>query len=155
MAENTRVPREFDTRAKAERPKKWMPPTTLPDPNPEEGYVYRWVRVSTLGNADPGNISGKFREGWEPVKAANHPEIHLLGSGETRFPGCIEIGGLILCKIPKELAEQREAYYSRQAEGQMESVDNAFMRENNPRMPLFRERQTQVKFGRGSHSSEA
>ena len=150
MAERT--PRDLETRAKAERPKAWTPPTMLPDPNPEPGYVFRWVRVSTLGNSDPSNVSGKFREGWEPVKAADHPEIQLMGSGEGRFPGSVEIGGLILCKIPKELAEQREAYYRRQAEGQMESVDNSFLRENDPRMPLFRERKSEVKFGRGSQT---
>lgn len=150
MAERT--PRDLETRAKAERPKAWMPPTMLPDPDPEPGYVFRWVRVSTLGNNDPSNVSGKFREGWEPVKAADHPEIQLMGSGEGRFPGSVEIGGLILCKIPKELAEQRDAYYRRQAEGQMESVDNSFMRENDPRMPLFKERKSEVKFGRGSQT---
>lgn len=152
MAERT--PRDLETRAKAERPKAWMPPTMLPDPDPEPGYVFRWIRVSTLGNSDPSNISGKFREGWEPVKAADHPEINLMGTGESRFPGSIEIGGLVLCKTPKELAEQRDAYYRKQAEGQMDSVDNSFMRESNPRMPLFKERRSEVSFGRGSSISK-
>jgi hypothetical protein len=155
MAENTRVPREFDTRAKAERPKKWMPPSLLPDPNPEPGYVYRWIRLSTLGTDDPSNISSKLREGYEPVKASDHPEVQVFGSEiKGRFADTIQVGGLMLCKIPAEFAEQRNEFYRRQAEGQMESVDNAFMRENDPRMPLFRERQSQVKFGRGSQSSE-
>jgi hypothetical protein len=155
MAENTRVPREFDSRAKAERPKKWMPPTLLPDPNPEPGYVYRWIRLSTLGTDDPSNVSSKLREGYEPVKASDHPEIQLYGSeGKGRFADTIQIGGLMLCKIPQEFADQRNEFYRRQAEGQMDSVDNSFMRENDPRMPLFRERQSQVKFGRGSQTSE-
>ena len=150
MAE--RVPREFDSRAKTERPKAWMPPQTLPDPNPEPGYAFRWIRVSTLGTNDPSNVSAKLREGWEPVKASDHPEVHVMGTGSGRFPDSIEVGGLLLCKTPIELVAQRNSYYQRQAEGQMQSVDNSFMRENDPRMPLFNERKSEVKFGRGSQS---
>lgn len=150
MAE--RIPREFESRAKAERPKAWLPPQTLPDPNPEPGYAFRWIRISTLGNSDPSNVSAKLREGWEPVKASDHPEVHVMGTGSGRFSDSIEVGGLLLCKTPIEFVEQRNAYYQRQAEGQMQSVDNSFMRENDPRMPLFRERQSEVKFGRGSQS---
>lgn len=149
-----RTPRDLDTRAAAERPKQWMPPQLLPDPTPEPGYVFRWIRVSTLGSNDPMNVSSKFREGWEPVKASDHPEVHVMGSGEGRFADSIEVGGLILCKTPKELAEQRDAYYRRQAEGQMDSVDNSFMRESNPKMPLFKERRSEVSFGRGSIQSK-
>jgi hypothetical protein len=153
MAENTRTPRELETRAKAERPKKWMPPTLLPDPTPEPGYEFRWIRLSTLGNNDPGNISSKLREGYEPVKLSDHPEISIVGEDtKGRFADTIQIGGLMLCKIPQEFVAQRDAYYQKQADSQMQSVDNSFMRENDPRMPLFRERQTQVKFGRGSTS---
>lgn len=148
MAE-PRIPREFDTRTKAERPKQWLPPTALPDPAPEPGYAFRWIRVSTLGTNDPGNVSSKLREGWEPVKASEHPEIQTLGRGGT-FPDSIEIGGLILCKTPAEFVDQRNAYYQRQTDGQMQSIDSNFMRENNARMPLFRERSTKVEFGRGS-----
>ncbi len=147
---DTRTPRELDTRVKMERPKQWMPPQTLPDPNPEPGYGFRWIRVSTLGTDDPMNISSKLGEGWEPVKASEHPEIQLMGTGKNRFPDSIEIGGLLLCKTPSEFAQQRDAYYQQQAEGQMSALDNNFMRESDPRAPLFRERQTKVTFGRGS-----
>ena len=149
MAEN-RLSRELDTRAKAERPKSWMPPQLLPDPIPEEGYVYRWIRISTLGANDPINVSSKLREGWEPVKASAHPEIQLMGTGSGRFPDSIEIGGLMLCKTPKEFTEQRNEFYQRQADGNMQAVDNNFMRESDPRMPMFKERRSEVSFGRGS-----
>jgi hypothetical protein len=133
-----------------ERPKQWMLPEKLPSPNPEDGYEFRWIRVSTLGTADPGHVASKLREGWEPVKASEHPEIQLMAIGEKpRFPDSIEIGGLLLCKTPKEFVEQRNSYYQRQTDGQMQSVDNAFMRENDPRMPVFKERRSEVKFGRG------
>jgi len=149
MAEN-RVNRETESRDKTERPKRWMPPQLLPTPNPEPGYGFRWIRVSTLGSDDPMNVSSKFREGWEPVKASDHPEIQLMGGGKNRYPDSIEIGGLILCKTPSEFIEQRNEHFQKAADGQMSSVDNNFMRENDPRMPLFKERRSEVSFGRGS-----
>jgi hypothetical protein len=148
MAE--RNPRELDTRAKAERPKQWMVPDVLPHVNEEPGYAMRWIRVSTLGNADPRNVSMKLQEGWEPVKASDHPETYVAETGAGRFPDSIQIGGLMLCKTPKEFTEQRNAFYQRQADGQMASVDNNYMRESDPRMPLFRERKSEVSFGRGT-----
>lgn len=150
MSENNRAPRELSNREKSMRPRAWMPPQLLPDPNPEPGYVFRWVRVSTLNTADPMNISSKLREGYEPVKASEHPEIKLFGQEDSRFPDSVMVGGLLLCKIPAEFVEQRAAYYSGQAESQMQSVDNNFMREGDPRMPLFKERKSKVTFGSGN-----
>jgi hypothetical protein len=144
-----REPRALQNRESFERPKKWSPPKLLPDPLPEEGYAYRWIRISTLGKDDPTNISGKLSEGWEPVKASSHPEIQLFSSGSGRFPDSIEVGGLLLCKTPVEFTEQRNAYYSNQAEAQMQSVDNTYMRESDARMPLFKERSSKVTFGKG------
>lgn len=144
-----RTPREKETRQEFERPKQWLPPQLLPQPNPEEGWAFRWIRVSTLNADDPINISSKLREGWEPVKASEHPEIQLMNAGgKSRYPDSIEIGGLMLCKTPKEFVQQRNQYFQRQTEGQMMSVDNNFMRENDARMPLFKERRTEVSFGR-------
>ena len=150
MAETIRQPRDLETRAKMERPAKWMPPQLLPDPNPEPGFAFRWIRISTLNNADPLNVSSKLREGWEPVKASDHPEIRLMSGQSSRFPDSVEIGGLLLCKTPVEFVEQRDAYYRNQADAQMNSVDNTYMRENDPRMPMFKERKSQVTFGKGT-----
>jgi hypothetical protein len=147
---DNREPRALQTRNSTERPKKWMPPQLLPDPTPEEGYAYRWIRIATLGKDDAMNVSGKLREGWEPVKASDHPEVRLFSGGQNRYPDSIEVGGLLLCKTPVEFTEQRNAYYSQQAESQMQSVDNTYMRENDPRMPLFKERSTKVTFGKGT-----
>lgn len=151
MAEQNRVNRALDTREAAARPAKWLPPQLLPDPTPEAGYAFRWIRVSTLNAADPINISSKLREGWEPVKASDHPEIRLFGSTpDARFPDAVLVGGLLLCKTPAEFIDQRNAYYGQQAESQMQSVDNSFMRESNPKMPLFKERSSKVTFGKGT-----
>lgn len=146
-----RTPRELESRSKSERPTKWKPPELLPEPNPEPGFAFRWIRLSTLGASDAINVSSKLREGWEPVKAAEHPEIVLMGGGSGRFPDGIEIGGLLLCKTPVEFTEQRDEHFRKLATTQLDSVDNNFMRDNDPRMPLFRERKTEVKsFGKGN-----
>ncbi len=149
MAEN-RLDRELSTRTSAERKRSWAPPDLLPTPKPQEGYTYHWVRVSTRGEADPMNVSSKLREGWEPVKAADHPEIFVAAGENERFKDNVVIGGLMLCKAPVEFVEDRNAYYNEQAEAQIKSVDNNFMRESDPRMPLFAERKTKVTFGKGS-----
>ena len=149
MTEQIRKSRDLDTRAASTRPTKWMPPQLLPDPTPEEGYAFRWIRVSTLSKDDPTNLSSKLREGWEPVKASDHPEIRLFGTPSGHFPDSVVVGGLMLCKTPVEFTEQRNEYYRQQAETQMNSVDNTYMRENDPRMPLFKERSTKVTFGKG------
>ena len=149
MAGTPRITRELDTRELMERPKQWMPPQLLPDPNPEPGYAFRWIRVSTLNKSDPTNISSKLREGWEPVKAIDHPKIRLFGKGNADFPDCVEVGGLLLCKTPVEFTVQRDAYYRQQADVQMQSVDSNYMRESDPRMPMFKDKRSEVTFGKG------
>ena len=151
MAEVMTKSRELDKRATTERAKAWAPPALLPDPAPEPGYAFRWIRVATLNQDDPMNISSKLREGWEPVKASDHPELQLYGANDNkRFPDSVIVGGLMLCKVPAEFMEQRSAYYRNQTESQMQSVDGNFMRESDARMPLFSEKRTSVTFGRGS-----
>ena len=145
-----RLARELDTRVTAQRVQAWRPPETLPSPDHRPGWKHRWVRLSTMGTADPGNISSKLREGYEPCKAEEYPELMLHASTEGRFKGSIEVGGLLLCRIPEEFLEQRMKYYDNQNRAQVESVDNNFLRENDPRMPLFSEKKTKVTFGSGS-----
>jgi hypothetical protein len=149
MADN-RKDRELETRERTVRKKAWTRPEVLPSPNPEPGYDFHWVRVSTQGQVDATNVSSKLREGWEPVKATDHPEITIVAIEQERFKDNIVIGGLMLCKAPKEMVEERNAYYNEQAQAQMNSVDNNLMRENDPRMPLFNERKTKVTFGKGT-----
>jgi hypothetical protein len=149
MAEN-RINRELESREKTVRKKSWQRPETLPSPTPEDGWSYRWIRVSTQGNTDATNVSSKLREGWEPVKAADHPEITLVTIENERFADNVVIGGLMLCKAPIELVEERNDYYQTQTRSQMNAVDNNLMRENDPRMPLFNDRKTKVTFGNGT-----
>ena len=145
-----RLARELDTRAVTQRPEAWRPPETLPMPEDRPGWKHRYVRISTMGTADPSNISSKLREGYEPCKAEDYPELMMHATVEGRFKGGIEIGGLLLCRIPEEFLKQRADYYDKQNKSQIDSVDNNFLRENDPRMPLFSERKTKVTFGSGT-----
>jgi hypothetical protein len=142
-----RPTRNTETREKKARTKNWVPPQQLPDPEPQDGYRFRWVRLSLLGQRDDRNVSVKFREGWVPVKAEEHPEIVTQYGFTANDSGNIESGGLMLCKIPTETAESRNAYYANQNKQQMEAVDNNFMRDNNPRMPLFSDKRSTVSRG--------
>ena len=145
-----RLARELDTRQVMQRPQAWRPPEVLPSPDPREGWSHRWVRTATMGTADPSNISSKLREGYEPCKAEDYPELMMHATTEGRFKGNIEVGGLLLCRIPAEFLQQRSAYYASQNKAQMDSVDNNFLRESDPRMPLFAEKKSKVTFGSGN-----
>jgi hypothetical protein len=146
----SRLGRELESRDNSQRARQWVPPQTLPSPAPKEGTVYRWIRTAFMGQNDPTNTSAKLREGWEPVKAEDHPEMRIYADPNSRFKGNIEIGGLLLCSAPKELMEQREHYYAKQTISQMQAVDNSFMQTEDKRMPLFRERDGRTTFGRGT-----
>lgn len=148
MVEN-RLARELENRDVAQRKMTWTPPQTLPEPEPQEGWVFRWIRVSIMGQPDPTNASAKFREGWEPVKAEDQPTLMLQSDPNGRFKGNIEIGGLLLCKAPVELMKQRDQHYANQTQAQVRSVDNSFMRLSDERMPLFSEKRSTTSFGKG------
>ena len=148
MATN-RLTRELESRTQVERPKQWAPAETLPEPDKQPGFAYRWVRVATLDKADPRNLSGKLREGWEPVKVSEQPKFQLLIDPNSRFKDNIEIGGLLLCKTHQEFVEQRNKHFDNQTQAQTTAIDNSFMRESDVRMPLFAERKSSTSFGKG------
>jgi hypothetical protein len=146
---DTRQPRELDNRETFQRQAQWAPAALLPEINKQPGWAYRWIRTSMAGQADATNVSSKMREGWEPVKLSEHPELHLYIDTNTRFADSVEVGGLLLCKTPEEFVEQRAAYYNNQTQSQAEAVDNSFMKQNDARMPLFQEKKTTTSFGKG------
>lgn len=147
---NNKILRELDTRAVTERPKQWQQPELLPEPVRQEGYAYRWIRVATLNAADPRNLSAKLREGWEAVKVEEQPQLAMLVDPESRFKDNIEVGGLLLCKTPKEFVEQRNTHFDNLSKSQTESVDNNIMRQSDARMPMFSERKSTTSFGKGN-----
>ena len=150
LADDQRTSREIDERAnQAREPETFVPPGLLPDFKQDPQYAYRWIRVSTFGDSDAGNVDTRFREGWSPVRAEDHPEIasnvfFKRKDLEEQFPGMIVRGGLILCKASKEKIKARKEYYEKITAAQMTAVDNDFFKENDPRAPLFRERKTVV-----------
>ena len=152
MAEvrDNKLTRELETRAVSERPKQWMQPELLPEPDKQPGYNYRWIRVSTMNNADPRNLSAKLREGWEPVALEEQPKFRLLADPQSRFKDNIEVGGLLLCKTPTEFVQQRNDHFAKVTQSQTDAVDNSFMRQSDSRMPLFQERKSSSSFGKGA-----
>jgi hypothetical protein len=146
MAETSdRSNRDSKSRDKSAR-SVYVPPSNLPDPTPDPDYTFRWVATHVLGQPLANNVSLQMRDGYEPVKAVDHPELALFGNNAS---GNVEIGGLMLCKAPKERVEARSEYYNKQAQNQMDSVDNHFMRNNDPRMPLFADRKSTSSRGQG------
>jgi len=146
MAETIdRSNRDSKSRDKSAR-SVYVPPSNLPDPTPDPDYTFRWVATHVLGQPLANNVSLQMRDGYEPVKAVDHPELALFGNNAN---GNVEIGGLMLCKAPKERVEARDEYYKKQAQNQMDSVDNHFMRNSDPRMPLFADRKSTTSRGTG------
>ena len=145
-----RTPRELETREKTESRYVYKPASTLPEPAPDPDYDFHWVAVSINGTDNTTNISQKRRDGWVPVKAVDYPELEI-GPNKS---GEVEIGGLILCKVPKEMNQGRKDFFDKKAQSQMESVDNNFMRQSNPNMPLFAERKSTTTRGRGFGGGE-
>jgi len=138
---SNRTPRELETRQNAGR--RWTPPSLLPDPNKEADYAFRWIRTSYLNQPDERNLSSKRTQGWEAVRLEDHPELQTYGKDS----GNVEIGGLMLHKMPKEFVDQRNAYYDKFTRDQTAAVDATLMKENDPRMPLFSERKSTTSRG--------
>mgnify|MGYP003116604537 FL=1 len=150
MAEE-RTPRESETRENdSYHPSDdWVPASILPSPNPQPGWTFRWIRTDILGQSDNTNVSRSFREGWQPCKVDDHPELQIMSDIGSRFEGNVHFGGLLLCKAPEEKMQSRTRHYQEVANTQMESVDNNYLRENDPRMPMMKpERNTRTTFGR-------
>jgi len=146
---NSRGSRSSETREHGERKRSWTKPSMLPTPTPEDGYKYRYVRTSIMGQADNSNVSSRFREGYTPVKLEEAQDLQVVPDIDSRFSGNVEVGGLMLCKIPSEIAEDRVAEQLDQAQNAIDAVDRNYLRENDPRMPVLRpERSTRTTFGK-------
>ena len=121
----------------------------LPVPEPRDGIEFRYVRTSTLGNVDNTNVSSKFREGWTPVRREDHPDLHVVSDIDSRFQDNIEVGGLLLCQNSTENVEARREAQLHQASNQMAAVDNSYLRNSDPRMPVLTpDRTTKTSFGK-------
>lgn len=140
-----KIPREQETREESQRPMTWRPPSLLPDPNPRPGWRHRWIRVSILGQVDDRNVSVRYQDGFEACKWEDYPEMEAKMPTVKNKTGNIETGGVMLCRAPQEMVDQRNAYYQKQSTDYMSSVNNNFMRESDPRMPLFNQSRSEIK----------
>jgi len=139
--------RVSETRVKNEKPKVWAPPSSLDAPPAPDGYRHRWIRAESMGQEDSRNMSGKIRSGWDLVRADEYPNEDYPSVSDGKYAGVIGVGGLVLARIPEELAKQREAYYSQMNADRNEALENDLMKEQHPSMPINQERQTRVTFG--------
>ena len=156
LKNSVRETRAAQSRDRNVRNKPWQPPSVLDAPDAPEGYVYRWIRESMVGNDDKANMSKRIREGWEPVRAEEHPDFDTPVVEEGKYAGVIGVGGLILAKMPIEIVEQRKAYFRNMTSDQIQAVDRNLMRESNPVMPIETpQRSTKVTFGSGGSKGES
>ena len=147
-------PRSASTRDKEARKKHWQLPSSLDTPEPPEGYKFRWIRESVRGYEDNKNVIGRIRQGFELVRADEYPDFDFPTESTGQYKGIVSVGGLLLAKVPLEIAAERDSYYSEQTQRQQDAVDNDLLKEQHPSMPINKpERQTKVTFG-GSKKSE-
>lgn len=145
--EKIKTSRASQTREQTKRKVVWTPPSSLDAPPAPDGYRHRWIRAESMGFDDTKNMSGKLRSGWELVRADEYPDSDFPTLDEGRYAGVIGVGGLVLARIPEELARQREAYFDKRTADRNEALENDVLKEQHPSMPINQDRQTRVTFG--------
>ena len=144
---NEKTSRAAVTRSKTERPKVYKPPSSLDAPPAPDGFRHRWIRAESVGFQDSKNIYGRLREGYELVRADEYKDSDYPIVNEGKYAGVIGVGGLLLARIPIELAEARMAYQRTQTEGQDESIENDLLKDQDKRMPIKIDRNSKHTFG--------
>ena len=142
-----RASRASQTREKEAKKKVWTPPSSLDAPPAPTGFKHRWIRVESMGFQDTKNVAGRIRSGYELVRADEYPDSDFPIVDDGKYKGVIGVGGLVLARIPEEIALAREAYYNKQTKDRDEAVKNDILKEQHPSMPINNERQTRVTFG--------
>ena len=147
IKDDKKTSRASQTRSKTERPKVWTPPSSLDAPPAPKGFRHRWIRAESIGFQDTKNISARLREGYELVRADQYPDSEYPVVDSGKYAGVIGVGGLLLARIPEELAKQRTDYFQKLAKGQDEAVEHDLMKEQHKSMPIDVNRQSRVTFG--------
>ena len=147
MEKENKTSRASQSRSKSERPKVWVPPSSLDAPPAPTGFAHRWIRVESMGFQDTKNVAGRIRSGYELVRADEYPDSDYPIVEDGKYKGVIGVGGLVLARVPEEIAKQRSEYYVKQHGDKVEAVDNDLMKEQHPSMPINVDRQTRVTFG--------
>jgi len=144
---NIKTSRASETRVKNDRPKVWTPPSSLDAPPAPDGFRHRWIRAESAGFDDTKNISGKLRSGWEFVRSDEYPDSNYPAVKDGKYAGVIGVGGLLLARIPEEIAKSREEYFEKRTQDREEAIANDPFKEQHPSMPISKDRQTRVTFG--------
>jgi len=139
--------RAVETRSKTERPKVWTPPSSLDAPPAPSGFRHRWIRAESLGFDDTKNIAGRLRSGYELVRADEYPDHDYPSVKDGKYAGVIGVGGLVLARVPEEIAKSREEYFAKRTQEREDAIANDPMKEQHPSMPISSDRQTRVTFG--------
>ena len=147
MEKDKKTSRASQTRSKTERPKVWTPPSSLDAPKAPDGYRHRWIRVETMGFDDTKNVQGKLRTGWELVRADQYPGSEYPTITEGKYKGMIGVGGLVLARIPEEIAKSRDEYFRNMTRDANEALEHDLKREQHKSMPISQDRQSRVQFG--------
>ena len=142
-----KTPRASQSRVSEKRPVTWTPPSSLDAPPAPEGFKHRWIRTEVLGFDDTKNMSAKLRSGWELVRGDEYPGQTYATVKEGKYAGVIGVGGLVLARIPEEIAKARDEYYRKQTQDREDAVNNDLMKEQHPSMPIDSDRQSHVTFG--------
>ena len=135
------------TRSKTERPKEYKPPSSLDAPPAPDGFRHRWIRAESMGFNDTKNIHGRLRSGYELVRADEYDSEEYPTVLDGKYAGVIGVGGLLLARIPEELAQSRMDYQAKQTDGQDESVETDLLRDQDKRMPIKIDRNSKHTFG--------
>ena len=147
MEKDTKTSRASQTRSKTERPKVWTPPSSLDAPKAPDGYRHRWIRVETMGFDDTKNVQGKLRTGWELVRADEYAGSDYPVITDGKYKGMIGVGGLVLARIPEEIAKSRDEYFRNMTRDANEALEHDLKREQHKSMPISQDRQSRVQFG--------
>ena len=152
MSTDKKTSRASQTREKTTRKKVWTPPSALDAPPAPTGFRHRWIRAESIGFQDTKNVSGRIRSGYELVRSDEYPDSDYPIVEDGKYKGVIGVGGLVLARVPEEIAQQRQEYYAQQHKEKVEAMDNDLMKEEHPSMPIDIDRQSRVTFG-GSKKS--
>ena len=147
--QDKKTPRAQQTRSDSERPKVWVNSSHLDAPKCPNGFRQRWIRYETMGQDDTKNITSKLRQGWELVRADAYPDLNYPAIESGRYKGYIGVGGLVLARIPEELARQRDAHFNKLTKDKQEAVENEPLKDQHPSMPMSNQRRTTYSFGGG------
>ena len=144
---NIKTSRASETRSNTERPKVWTPPSSLDAPPAPDGFRHRWIRAESLGFDDTKNIAGRLRSGYELVRADEYPDHDYPSVKDGKYAGVIGVGGLVLARVPEEIAKSREEYFAKRTQEREDAIANDPLKEQHPSMPISKDRQTRVTFG--------